>query len=440
MAKFSPFEVSYWYASAPAAPETQRLAGEITADVCIVGAGYTGLTTAIELARKGVSVVVLERQEAGFGGSGRNAGHCSPTFSYYTLDKVREMLGQPWAERLIQRQTRAADKATDYIQRYGIDCEWVQNGLVIGAMRPGHIAALEHKTESYNAVGARTRVMSRDEAIAVTGSPRMYGGWLHEEGAHLHPLKYARGLARAAISEGVSLFTASPANGVTKQGAKWKVQSDAGHVLADKVIFATGAYTVGGWPNLEKSFRIYLVYVCATNPLSEETRKSVLPRNTSMIDGRGDFYCYKWTEDNRIVASMFLMGPRGRDIEHTKRVMTDRLKWLHPQIKDQITWDYLWFGELDMQYRTVPRLYGLAPGVVALTGLSGRGVPTGTMLGGILAEWAIGVPEADLDLRVEPLHQAPWWMDYGPDYKLREMRLVDNIASRLGGVELPPYH
>lgn len=440
MPKFSPFDASYWFASAPPAPETERLSGEKKVDVCIVGAGYTGMTTAIELARKGVSVAILEREEAGYGGSGRNAGHCSPTFSYYELEKVRSLVGQPFAERLIKRQTRAADKAAEYISHYNIDCEWVQNGLVIGAMRPGHIPHLQHKADSYNEVGARTRVLSRDEAIAITGSPRMYGGWLHEEGAHLHPLKYARGLARAVISEGAKLYTSSPAIGCERQGDKWKVTSSTGHVIADKVIFATGAYTVDGWPKLEKSFRILPVYVCATNPLSDRLRETVLPRNTSMIDGRGDFYCYKWSADNRIVASMFLMGPRGRDLDYTKRVMTDKLKWLHPQITEDVRWDYLWFGELDMQYRTVPRLYGLAPGVVALTGLSGRGVPTGTMLGGILADWAIGIPEKDLDLEVEPLEEAPWWMDYGPTYKLREMRFVDNFMSKRGGVELPPHY
>ncbi|WP_168878870.1 NAD(P)/FAD-dependent oxidoreductase [Rhizobium sp. P28RR-XV] len=440
MTKFAPFDESYWYASAQPAPETGPLVGEATVDVCIVGAGYTGLTTAIELSRKGVSVALLERREAGYGGSGRNAGHCSPTFSYYTLEKVRSLLGEPWAERLIRRQTRAADKAGEYIAHYGIDCEWVQNGLVIGAMRPGHVPALEHKTESYNAVGAKTRMLGRDEAIAITGSPRMHGGWINEDGAHLHPLKYARGLARGAMSEGAALYTGSPANRCERQGAKWKVISDRGHVIADKVIFATGAYTVDGWPDLEKSYRILPIYVCATNCLSDRTRETVLPDNNSMIDGRGDFYCYKWTADNRIVASMFILGQRGRDPAYTKRVMTDKLLWLYPQITEEVSWDYYWFGELDMQYRTVPRLYGLAPGVVALTGLSGRGVPTGTMLGGILSDWAIGVSERDLDLRIEPLHQAPRWMDYAPSYKLREMRLVDNFMSKRGGIELPPHH
>lgn len=440
MTKFSPFDQSYWFASAPPPPETERLTGEKAVDVCVVGAGYTGLTTAIELRRKGVSVAVLEREEAGYGGSGRNAGHCSPTFSYYSLEKIRSLLGQPWAERLIRRQTRAADRAAEYIEHYGIECEWIQNGLVIGAMRPGHLPPLEHKTESYNAVGARTRMLDRDEATRITGSPRLLGGWLHEEGAHIHPLKYARGLAAAAIREGASLYTHSPAKRCERIGNKWKVVGEAGHVIADKVIFATGAYTVDGWPDLDKSYRIFPVYVCATNPLSDRARETVLPRNTTMIDGRGDFYCYKWTADNRIVASMFLMGPRGRDLAYSKKVMTDRLKWLHPQLTENVRWDYFWFGELDMQYRTVPRLYDLAPGVVGLTGLSGRGVPTGTMLGGILSDWAMGKPEQDLDLRIERLHRAPWWMDYGPSYKLREMRAVDNFMSKRGGVELPPHY
>ncbi|MDQ2068125.1 FAD-binding oxidoreductase [Xinfangfangia sp. CPCC 101601] len=437
--KFSPFETSYWFASAPPAPNCPALDQEVQADVCIVGGGYTGLTTAIELARQGVKVALLEREQIGYGGSGRNAGHCSPTFSYYPLDKVRALVGQPYAERLIKRQTGAAEQAADYIARYGIDCEWQQNGLVIGAMRPGHIASLQHKTESYNAVGAKTRVIERDEMVELTGTPRSFGGWYHPQGAHLHPLKYARGLARGAISEGVSIYAGTSALSCDKLGGKWKVGTEKGAVVADKVIFATGAYTVPGWPKLEQSFQIMPVYVAATNQLSDHARKVMLPANTSMLDGRGDFYCYKWSADNRIIASMFLMGPRGRDLDYTRKVMTAKLKWLHPQVKDEIRWDYLWFGELDMQYKTTPRLYGLAPGVVALTGLSGRGVPTGTMLGGVLSEWAMGVPETDLSLPIEPLHKAPYWMKHAPNYKLREMRAIDNLSSRIGGVTLPPF-
>ncbi|AYM82810.1 FAD-binding oxidoreductase [Agrobacterium tumefaciens] len=440
MASFSPFDVTLWYATAASAPLTKPLSGRIKADICIVGAGYSGLTTALELARAGVDVVLLERQEIGFGGSGRNAGHCTPTFTHYSLPELRKMLGEPWAERLIERQTRANDRVSQMIRDYQIDCEWVQRGYVMGAPHEGAMEELKRKVETYNQVGTRTRLLDRDEVAAVTGSPRFHGGWLHEEAGHLNPLGYARGLGRAVLQEGGRIFTGSGVAGCEREaGGGWKVTTEYGEVVASKVIFTTGAYTVGGWPKLDRTFKIQRVFVAASQILSADTRLSVLPQNTTIHDGRGDIYVYKYNAEGRIVASMFPMGRRGRDMIYTKQVMSERLKWLHPQITEDIRWDYVWFGELDMQYRTVPRFYDLAPGVVALTGLSGRGVPTGSMLGSILSEWALGKPENGLALKLEPLKSAPFYMNFAPALTLRYYRLRDNIATRLAGRELPPH-
>lgn len=439
MIRFSPFEDTLWYATAPAGPSLPTLTTEVHADVCIVGGGYTGLTTAIELARAGSRVVVLERKEPGFGGSGRNAGHCTPTFTHHSLDALNKMMGAPWADRLIRRQTRANDRVTQLIRDYQIACDWVQKGYVMGALRPNLIAKLEAKAASYNAVGARTRVIDREEVTDMTGSSRFYAGWHHEEAGHLNPLAFARGLARAVLQEGGSVYGETPVTDCQRKGLKWQLTTPHGSVLADKVVFATGAYTVGGWPKLDRSFRIMKVFVAATQPLPDKRADTVLPQNTTMHDGRGDIFVYKRDGAGRIVASMFPIGRRGADPAFTRKVLTDRLRWLHPQLGEELRWDFLWFGELDMQYRVVPRLYDLAPGVVALTGLSGRGVPTGTMLGGILSDWAKGVPEADLDLRVEPLHRSPLWMAAAPGLKLRQMRLSDNIATRLAGAPLPPH-
>ncbi len=440
MASFSPFYVTLWYATAASAPLTKPLSGRIKADICIVGAGYSGLTTALELARAGVDVVLLERQEIGFGGSGRNAGHCTPTFTHYSLPELRKMLGEPWAERLIERQTRANDRVSQMIRDYQIDCEWVQRGYVMGAPHEGAMEELKRKVETYNQVGARTRLLDRDEVAAVTGSPRFHGGWLHEEAGHLNPLGYARGLGRAVLQEGGRIFTGSGVAGCEREaGGGWKVTTEYGEVVASKVIFTTGAYTVGGWPKLDRTFKIQRVFVAASQILSADTRLSVLPQNTTIHDGRGDIYVYKYNAEGRIVASMFPMGRRGRDMIYTKQVMSERLKWLHPQITEDIRWDYVWFGELDMQYRTVPRFYDLAPGVVALTGLSGRGVPTGSMLGSILSEWALGKPENGLALKLEPLKSAPFYMNFAPALTLRYYRLRDNIATRLAGRELLPH-
>jgi glycine/D-amino acid oxidase-like deaminating enzyme len=437
--RFSPFDQTLWFATADPAPAMPELEEIVAADVCVVGAGYSGMTTALELAKKGVSVALVEAQEPGFGGSGRNAGHCTPTFTHYSLPHLRKMLGEPWAERLIQRQTRANDRVSAMIRDYQINCEWQQNGYFMGALTPNHIGGIKAKVETYNAVGARTRFVGSDEAEALTGSGRFLGGWLHEEGGHLNPLGYSRGLARAAMQEGVKLYARSPVTGCRRHGACWRVETAKGAVLADKAIFTTGAYTVGGWPKLDETFKIMRVFVCATQPLDPETRKTVLPRNTTMHDGRGDIYVYKYNREGRIVASMFPMGRRGVDVAWTKQVMTDRLKWLHPQIREDVRWEFLWWGELDMQAKTIPRLYGLAPGVAAMTGLSGRGVPTGSMLGGILSEWALGLPEKDLSLPVEPLKAAPFYMSYGPKLTLRYFRAKDWLAAKTSGAPLPPH-
>lgn len=437
--KFSPFKDTLWYASSPEAPETAQLRGEVKADVCVVGAGYSGLTTALELAKQGVSVAVVEREEIGFGGSGRNAGHCTPTFTHYSLDQLRNLLGAPWADRLIQRQTRANDKVSEMIAHYDIDCEWEQNGYVQGALFPSHLKTLKNQSDAYNSIGARTRILERDEVHQITGSPRFYGGWLHEEAGGLNGLAYARGLGRAVLSEGGRIFTGSGVTGCERTKNAWSVKTAQGSVRAEKVIFTTGAYTVAGWPKLDQTFRIMRVFIAATQPMSAETQATVLPKRTTIQDGRGDIYVYKYNQQNRIVASMFPMGARGRDPVYTRQVLTDRLKWLHPDLQETPRWDHFWFGELDMQRRTVPRFYSLATDVVAMTGLSGRGVPTGSMIGGILSDWAMGKAEADLDLKLEPLGRQPLYMNVAPQLVLRKSRLRDNLRAKMQGAPLPPH-
>ncbi len=255
MSKFSPFATTLWYATAAPAPRRRR-SKAASAPMSASSAPASPASPPPWSSPGEVKVVLLEAEEAGFGGSGRNAGHCTPTFSYYSLPSLRKILGEPWAERLIHRQTRANDRVGAMIRDYQIDCEWRQNGYVMGALRPGAIEVLKAKVEQYNDVGARTRLLGRDEVEALTGSPRFYGGWFHEEAGHMNPLGYARGLARAVMQEGGTLYTASPAEDVEPEGLRWKVRTPHGEVIADKVIFATGAYTVKAWPKLDRSFKI----------------------------------------------------------------------------------------------------------------------------------------------------------------------------------------
>lgn len=438
MNRFSPFGDSLWFASAAPAPDLPALEDEIAAEVCVVGGGYSGLTTALRLAEAGVDVVLLEAEEVGFGGSGRNAGHCTPTFHHHSIDGVRQLLGPERGEKFIQLQTNAASRVGRLIRDHQIACEWVQNGYFMAAHTPKALKRLQAKVDSYNSVGQKTRLISAEEARALTGMRHQYGGWFHPEGGHLNPLGYARGLARAAVAAGARIFIRSPAGQPERVEGEWRIPTPRGAVRAERLIMATGAYSRDGWRGVDRTFRIMRVFVAATEPLPGLIDR-ILPANVTVHDGRGDIFVYKRDGRDRIVASMFPHRRRGRDPEFTRQVMTDRLRWQHPEAPAALRWDYLWTGELDMQRQTIPRLYALGPGAIAVTGLSGRGVPTGSILGDVLSAWALGAAEADLALPVETLARAPISMSFGPQLALRWWALRDRIAERLQGAPTPPH-
>ncbi len=435
MPRFSPMSDVLWPRTAPPAPEASPLAGDIEAEICIVGAGFCGLHTALSLSKEGRSVVVLEAEEVGFGGSGRNAGHCTPTFHHHSLSGVTEMLGARRSEALIQLQLNASDRIGEIVRDYQIDCEWVQNGYVMCASTRGRMAAMTRKRDDYNGAGQATRLADADEVMQLTGMHGQFGGWVHPGGAHLNPMGLSRGLARAAEEHGARTHIHSPVKGAVRDAAKWRVTTPGGTVTADKLIFATGAYTQGGWSRLERTFRIMRVMVGATRPMSNAA--DVLPKNVTAHDGRGNILVYKLDAFGRIVASMFprLMGGRVRML----RLLESRLRYHHPSLPERLEWECLWTGELDMQRNTIPRLYRLGEGAVAVTGLSGRGVPTGWTVGQVLADWANEVPEADLALPIEPLAQAPAYMAIAPQLALRAYELRDRWDEWRDGQSARPW-
>ncbi len=434
----SSIEPSLWYATAPPPPPTEAIDGDVTADVCVIGAGYTGLSTALHLAEKGVRVLVLEAKEVGFGCSGRNAGHCTPTFHFYSIPTVRKMLGPVYGERLVEKQTNAANLAFDIIRRYDIDCEGVQNGYLMVAHAPSRVKVLEEKQRTYASAGKTTHLLDKAETERLTGSPRYYGAWLHPEGGHLNPLAYARGLAKAVISQGGTIHTQSPVTGIEPAGRRWRVMTPTGAVIADKVVCGTGAYTDGYWPGLDKTFTVMSVMILATQPLSDNVRKSIAPENHTVVETRDDPMIYKYNKEGRLVTSVFVEGKRGGDLDYTKKLTADKLKWMLPQL-DEVDFQYSWTGDLDMQPKTFPRLFELAPGIVASLGYSGRGVPTGTMMGTVLSEWAMGTPKEDLTLPLEPLQASPFWMKFVPYIFLSATRVRDQWVARREGVNPPAY-
>ena len=176
-----------WHATAVEAPSLPRLEGDLEAEIAIVGAGYTGLTTALRLAERGHQPVVVEAEQAGFGGSGRNLGHCTPTLHYWPYAKIAKFYGEDYARRFIRLQTGAADQVFSLIEQYQIECEAVRNGILRLAASPRHLPGLKAQKEFYEGHGLAGRMLDAAEAEGLSGSPRFHGGWLMEGAGHLNP-------------------------------------------------------------------------------------------------------------------------------------------------------------------------------------------------------------------------------------------------------------
>ena len=200
-------------------------------------------------------------------------------------------------------RTGAADQVFGLIERYQIRCEAVRNGYLRVAGAPREIAGLEHARDIYGRYGLKSRMLDAAETAELSGSPRFHGGWLLEGAGHLNPLGYARGLARAALSQGARIFPDSPVETLERDGGVWRVGTAAGAVRAKNVLLATGAYTLGPpWPKLTSSYFKVAVTGLATGPLDPELRAQVLKGNHSIVSSQGD--------------PVFLSLDRGQPLRH----------------------------------------------------------------------------------------------------------------------------
>jgi gamma-glutamylputrescine oxidase len=289
----------------PAPEPGKPLEGERKCDVVVIGAGYTGLSAALAMAEAGAEVIVLERDYAGFGASGRNGGHLTPTIGK-DLPTLLRLYGRERGGALVRLAEEAIEHTEQTIDERGIDCDYVPAGNVLAGIHPGQAQALEKAARAGRELGASLRMLSAEE-LEERGLPRFVAcGYLEEKGGLLNPGKYVRGLREAAVGAGVKLFegtrVASIAEGTGSGRRGIRVETPRGRVAAEHCLVATNAYT----PELGllRSHVIPLrVSGFATEPLSEEQRERI------GWSGREGIYTaheilesYRLTADDRIVS------------------------------------------------------------------------------------------------------------------------------------------
>jgi glycine/D-amino acid oxidase-like deaminating enzyme len=387
---------SLWAATAPPPPETHALAGEVRCDLCVVGAGYTGLSAALHAAEAGLSVVVLEVAEIGWGASGRNNGQVIPTLSRLDPDDIVATVGADKGEEFVALIRDSASLVFDLIRRHDMQAEAVQNGWVQPAHRESRLRVSERRVKQWGRRGAPVELVDRARMAAIAGTDHWHGGWLNRTGGRINPLGFARGLAHAAARAGARIFTQSPAERLERVGPHWRVTTPRGHVLADKLVLATHAYSNDLWPGLRTEVVPVRSYQMATAPVSDNVRKTILPEGHALSDTRGDLYFYRFDANGRLVTGGALMVGAGYDSRIRARIAA-RAARVYPQLGEP-RFDYLWHGYIGVNNDRIPHIHELAPGVYAWTGCNGRGVALGTAIGREFARAASGVPMKDLPL------------------------------------------
>ncbi|WP_048647752.1 NAD(P)/FAD-dependent oxidoreductase [Nitratireductor soli] len=393
-----PLSHGLWEKTAPPAPATRPLEGAARSDVAIVGGGYTGLSAALHLAEAGISATLLEAEDVGFGGSGRNVGLVNAGM-WVMPDDLPAILGAKHGERLLTLLGDAPSVVFDLAERHGIDCEAVRAGTLHCAVGQAGVRQLEERTRQWAARGAPVRLLDAEETAARIGSRAYAAALLDARAGTIQPLAYARGLASAAIRAGASLHTASRVVRAEADGAGWRLHTDKGSLTAATVIVATNAYTKTPWAELREEL-VHLPYFnFATPPLSAALRAKILPGLQGAWDTKQILTSFRWDRTGRLVfGSVGALNGTGLAVH---RAWAQRaIGRIFPELKGT-GFEAGWYGQIGMTNDHLPRFHRLADNVIGFSGYNGRGIGPGTVFGQTLAKFVTGgIAEADLPLPV----------------------------------------
>ncbi len=376
------------------------LEGLLRADVTVVGAGFTGASTALHLAEAGASVVLLEAREVGAGGSGRAYGQVVP-YTKHSEEKLVRLFGAERAPRVIDHVAGGPDLVFGLIRKHSIECEAIRTGLLFAAHTEANARWLERRARFWRDKGAPLELFDRDAAERLIGTRYYPQVLLDRRGGTVNPLGYSRGLAAAAVSAGARLHENSRATALRPRSGGWKVATTKGAVECAQVVLATDAYSDGLWPGLAQSMVPLRAYHIVSWPMEERFRTVVLPGQQSLTDTRRLYSGIRVRPDGRLHLSCD--GPAFRNDAHAFRdKATRRVADLFPALP-QIVWEEEMAGWVGMTADQVPHLHALASGLWAAIGLNGRGIAAGTLLGAQAAGRVLGKGEPELPYPVTPL-------------------------------------
>ncbi|MGH6763635.1 MAG: NAD(P)/FAD-dependent oxidoreductase [Phyllobacterium sp.] len=376
----------WWNKAREARPDHAKLRGTHEADVVIIGGGFTGLSSALFLAERGVKVAVLEARHIGFGASGRNGGQVIPGLKHDPEDLLATY-GPEHGKRMIDMVGGVGDLVFDLVRKHDIQCAPIRAGWIQAAHSELATAAVYKRARQWQAQGVEVEILDRKRVAELSGTERYFGGWRDPRAGALQPLDYARGLARAAMSLGVEVFESSPVTSLTREGGEWVAKTADGKVSAREALVATNGYTGNLVTGLAQSILPVQSMLIATKPLSDKQRNEVMPGGVVLSETRKIAFYMRQSEDGR-----FLIGGRGAVGMEEKTALMEALKAgmvrLFPQLEG-IGIDYNWSGHVALTMDGLPHLHNPAPGLHIMLGYNGRGIAMATAFGKMYAEHVV---------------------------------------------------
>lgn len=394
---------SYYAATANRTLECPALQGETSADVCIVGGGFSGLNTAIELAQRGHSVVLLEAHAVGWGASGRNGGQLIRGVGH-DVEQFRGQIGEDGVRTLKLMGFEAVDIVRERVATHGIECDLTW-GYCDLANKPKHLEGFRDDYEELRALGYKhpLRMLDASELRVVIGSDRYVGGMIDMGSGHLHPLNLALGEAALAQSLGVRIHERSAVTRI-EYGAKVAVHTANGLVRADTLVLGCNAYLGDLQPELGGKVLPAGSYVIATEPLSEAQAHALLPSNMAVCDQRVALDYFRLSADRRL-----LFGGAchysGRDPKDIAAYMRPKMLAVFPSLAN-VRIDYQWGGMIGIGANRLPQIgrLGEHPNVYYAQAYAGHGVNATHLAGKLLAEAITGQHSGRFDLFAKVPH------------------------------------
>lgn len=377
---------NYWMEICAEEFEAPALGERLIADLVIIGGGYTGCAAALEAAKLGLNVILLEAKFCGYGGSGRNVGLVNAGL-WLPPDKVKETMGGAPGEKLVDALSKAPNLVFELIDENKIQCDAKRNGTIHCAHNEKGLSDLKLRHAQWQERNAPVSLLDQKQVAKITGTKSYHGGLIDHRAGIIQPLGYLRGLARAAKAKGAKIFENSPVVRVEHGKGSWSVTTPNGEVVAKTVLFAQNAYAEKGFGMTASKTAIVNYFQAVTHSLPDDIWAAILPQDQGCWDTAPIMTSVRKAHNNR-----FVIGAMGQPAGFGRYI---HLSWaekkmakLFPALKTAGFESY-WSGKISMSSNYIPKIMRLDSNLYSIFGYSGRGIGPGTYFGTQFARYLL---------------------------------------------------